>query len=74
MAAADPPLEGRAARSGPHRTDNEANWRNSLRSSRFTRSLGCGWCLLAQAVDLRESGRAGPVFEEPSGQRLVGAG
>src|SRR5262249_24464398 len=39
-----------------------------------TRSLGCGWCLLAQPFDLGESGRAGPVFEEPGGQRLGRAG
>src|SRR6516164_9225652 len=56
----------------PHRTDKEANWRNSRSLFRFTRSLGGGWCLLAQAFDLRESGRAGPVFEEPGGERLGG--
>src|SRR6516162_2531424 len=56
----------------PHRTDKEANWRNSRSLLRFTRSLGCGWWLLAQAFDLRESGRAGPVFKEPGGERLGG--
>src|SRR6516225_10385656 len=56
----------------PHRTDKEASWRNSRSLFRFTRSLGCGWCLLAQAFDLRESGWARPVFEEPGGERLGG--
>src|SRR6516162_88088 len=70
MAAADPIGTRREER--PHRTDKEANWRNLRSLFHFTRSLGCGWCLLAQAFDLRESGRAGPVFEEPGGERLGG--
>src|SRR6516162_516889 len=70
MAAADPIGTRREER--PHRTDKEANWRNLRSLFRFTRSLGGGWCLLAQVFDLRESGRAGPVFEEPGGQRLGG--
>src|SRR6516164_10174054 len=61
-----------AARSGPHRTDKEANWRNSRSLFRFTRSLGGGRWLLAQTFDLRESGRARPVFEKPGGERLGG--
>ena len=41
----------------------------------YVRLLGGGGSrLLAQAFDLRESGGAGPVLEEPGGQRLGGAG